>query len=143
MCIYRDCSVETCNPCSTVAAWLTTQVGNMVLLPCTVCNYCPNLFIYFLGIRGDVNVIVKIDLFSDFNKFRQSSCGVQFYCSKLYHVSRLSIFYFYIQETCQIGNKDTKKKCFMKTQVYNVRSSYPFCLVGYVSHIGWASPFFI
>ena len=29
-----------------------------------------------------MNVIVKIDLFSDFNKFRQSSCGVQFYCSK-------------------------------------------------------------
>jgi len=27
-------------------------------------------------------VIVKIDLFSDFNKFRQSSCGIQFFCSE-------------------------------------------------------------
>ncbi|WAR02424.1 C2CD5-like protein [Mya arenaria] len=33
------------------------------------------------GIRGDLNVIVKIDLFSDFNKFRQSSCGIQFFCT--------------------------------------------------------------
>lgn len=33
------------------------------------------------GIRGEVNVIVKVELFSDFNKFKQSSCGVQFfYC---------------------------------------------------------------
>lgn len=33
--------------------------------------------------------MVKIDLFSDFNKFRQSSCGVQFLCSE---------YYFYIQQ---------------------------------------------
>ncbi|XP_071520255.1 C2 domain-containing protein 5 isoform X1 [Panulirus ornatus] len=31
------------------------------------------------GIRGEVNIVVKVDLFSDFNKFRQSSCGVQFF----------------------------------------------------------------
>ncbi|XP_060064519.1 C2 domain-containing protein 5-like, partial [Ylistrum balloti] len=31
------------------------------------------------GIRGELNVIVKVELFSDFNKFRQSSCGVQFF----------------------------------------------------------------
>ncbi|XP_069132346.1 C2 domain-containing protein 5-like [Argopecten irradians] len=31
------------------------------------------------GIRGELNVIVKVDLFSDFNKFRHSSCGVQFF----------------------------------------------------------------
>lgn len=31
------------------------------------------------GIRGEVNVVVKVDLFSDVNKFRQSSCGVQFF----------------------------------------------------------------
>ncbi|KAK3887377.1 hypothetical protein Pmani_012068 [Petrolisthes manimaculis] len=31
------------------------------------------------GIRGEVSVVVKVDLFSDFNKFRQSSCGVQFF----------------------------------------------------------------
>uniref|UniRef100_A0A6B2EF72 Putative ca2+-dependent phospholipid-binding protein n=1 Tax=Phlebotomus kandelakii TaxID=1109342 RepID=A0A6B2EF72_9DIPT len=33
------------------------------------------------GIRGEVNLIVKVDLFSDVNKFRQSSCGVQFFHS--------------------------------------------------------------
>lgn len=34
------------------------------------------------GIRGEVNLIVKVDLFSDVNKFRQSSCGVQFFHCK-------------------------------------------------------------
>ena len=34
------------------------------------------------GVRGEVNVQVKVELFSDHNKFRQSSCGVQFFCSK-------------------------------------------------------------
>ncbi|XP_029638559.1 C2 domain-containing protein 5 isoform X4 [Octopus sinensis] len=33
------------------------------------------------GIRGELNFIVKVDLFSDFNRFRQSSCGVQLFCS--------------------------------------------------------------
>uniref|UniRef100_U5EQC8 Putative ca2+-dependent phospholipid-binding protein n=1 Tax=Corethrella appendiculata TaxID=1370023 RepID=U5EQC8_9DIPT len=33
------------------------------------------------GVRGEVHLIVKIDLFSDVNKFRQSSCGVQFFHS--------------------------------------------------------------
>lgn len=37
------------------------------------------------GVRGEVNMIVKVDLFSDFNKFRQSSCGVQFFFSKFSH----------------------------------------------------------
>lgn len=31
------------------------------------------------GIRGEINIIVKVDLFLDVNKFRQSSCGVQFF----------------------------------------------------------------
>ncbi|XP_050317871.1 C2 domain-containing protein 5 isoform X1 [Bactrocera neohumeralis] len=34
------------------------------------------------GIRGEVNVIVKVDLFSDLNKFRQSSCGIPFFHSQ-------------------------------------------------------------
>lgn len=33
------------------------------------------------GIRGEINFIVKVELFSDANKFRQSSCGVQFFHS--------------------------------------------------------------
>lgn len=37
------------------------------------------------GIRGEVNIIIKVELFSDFNKFRQSSCGVQFfYCKHIF-----------------------------------------------------------
>lgn len=31
------------------------------------------------GIRGEINLIVKVDLFLDVNKFRESSCGVQFF----------------------------------------------------------------
>ena len=34
------------------------------------------------GVRGEVNIQVKVELFSDHNKFRQSSCGVPFYFSK-------------------------------------------------------------
>ncbi|KAJ8955342.1 hypothetical protein NQ318_003436 [Aromia moschata] len=34
------------------------------------------------GIRGEVNVTVKVELFSDFNRYRQSSCGVQFFYSR-------------------------------------------------------------
>lgn len=41
------------------------------------------------GIRGEVNIIIKVELFSDFNKFRQSSCGVQFfYCKRIYCLRR-------------------------------------------------------
>lgn len=37
------------------------------------------------GIRGEVNIVVKVDLFSDVNKFRQSSCGVKFFhCKYIY-----------------------------------------------------------
>lgn len=32
------------------------------------------------GIRGEVNVTVKVELFTDSNRFRQSSCGVRFFC---------------------------------------------------------------
>jgi len=31
------------------------------------------------GVRGELNLIVKVELFSDLNKFRQSSCGVHFF----------------------------------------------------------------
>jgi len=33
------------------------------------------------GIRGELNIIVKVELFSDLNRFRQSSCGVHFFCT--------------------------------------------------------------
>ncbi|XP_061379763.1 C2 domain-containing protein 5 isoform X4 [Danaus plexippus] len=31
------------------------------------------------GTRGELNIIVKVELFSDFNKYKTSSCGVQFF----------------------------------------------------------------
>lgn len=37
--------------------------------------------ILFAGIRGEINVLVKVELFNDLNRFRQSSCGVKFFCS--------------------------------------------------------------
>lgn len=40
------------------------------------------LFHLSTGIRGEVKVNVKVDYFIDSNKFRQSSCGVQFFYSK-------------------------------------------------------------
>jgi len=33
------------------------------------------------GIRGELNVQVRVELFTDFNKFRQSSCGIQLFCT--------------------------------------------------------------
>ncbi|KAM9192433.1 C2 domain-containing protein 5-like [Mergus octosetaceus] len=33
------------------------------------------------GIHGEINVVVKVDLFNDLNRFRQSSCGVKFFCT--------------------------------------------------------------
>ncbi|XP_064417481.1 C2 domain-containing protein 5 isoform X2 [Latimeria chalumnae] len=33
------------------------------------------------GIRGEINVVIKVDLFNDLNRFRQSSCGVKFFCT--------------------------------------------------------------
>ena len=43
------------------------------------------------GIRGEVQVIVKVDFFLDFNKFRQTSCGVKFFYSKyLYSINSVN-----------------------------------------------------
>lgn len=33
-----------------------------------------------------MNIIVKVDLFTDFNKFRQSSCGVRFFHCRLHRI---------------------------------------------------------
>ncbi|XP_070556208.1 C2 domain-containing protein 5-like isoform X2 [Ptychodera flava] len=33
------------------------------------------------GIRGEINVAIRVELFTDANKFRESSCGVKFFCS--------------------------------------------------------------
>lgn len=46
------------------------------------------------GIRGEINIIVKVDLFSDVNKFRQSSCGVQFFHCESISNPFFSLFFF-------------------------------------------------
>ncbi|XP_077991770.1 C2 domain-containing protein 5-like isoform X2 [Glandiceps talaboti] len=33
------------------------------------------------GIRGEINVAIRVELFTDANRFRESSCGVKFFCS--------------------------------------------------------------
>jgi hypothetical protein len=33
------------------------------------------------GIRGEIKIQAKIELLSDRNEYRKSSCGVQFFCS--------------------------------------------------------------
>lgn len=35
------------------------------------------------GIRGEINVMVKLNIFADNNRFRQSSCGVRFFFSDI------------------------------------------------------------
>uniref|UniRef100_A0A1Y1LNM9 C2 domain-containing protein n=1 Tax=Photinus pyralis TaxID=7054 RepID=A0A1Y1LNM9_PHOPY len=51
------------------------------------------------GIRGEVNVMVKVELFSDFNKFRQSSCGVQFFCSpSVPHGYAIQMYHGFVEE---------------------------------------------
>lgn len=48
------------------------------------------------GIRGEVHIIIKVELFSDFNRFRQSSCGIQFfYCmyKLIQDCKLLNVFY--------------------------------------------------
>lgn len=39
-------------------------------------------------------MLVKVDLFNDLNRFRQSSCGVKFFCSKYLYYQFLSLVKF-------------------------------------------------
>ncbi|XP_053697644.1 C2 domain-containing protein 5 isoform X2 [Sabethes cyaneus] len=51
------------------------------------------------GVRGEVNLIVKVDLFIDFNKFRQSSCGVKFFHSpSIPHGYSVQIVHGFVEE---------------------------------------------
>ena len=53
--------------------------GSDSLPGCVMSGWLP-VFDTMHGIRGEINIVVKVELFSDLNKFRQSSCGVQFFC---------------------------------------------------------------
>lgn len=55
------------------------MITNFILFSSWPYLYC---YCLSLGIRGEINVIVKVELFNDLNRFRQSSCGVKFFCSK-------------------------------------------------------------
>jgi len=59
-------------------------IGNIVRANSVFASDAASHFSCFLliGIRGEINVVVKVDLFNDLNRFRQSSCGVKFFCSK-------------------------------------------------------------
>ncbi|CAK1545753.1 unnamed protein product [Leptosia nina] len=51
------------------------------------------------GIRGELNVIVKVELFSDFNKYKTSSCGVQFFhCPMIPPGYRVSSIHGFVEE---------------------------------------------
>lgn len=51
------------------------------------------------GIRGEINVIVKVDLFTDFNKFRQSSCGVLFFhSSNIPYGYSIAMYHGFVEE---------------------------------------------
>ncbi|XP_060932336.1 C2 domain-containing protein 5-like isoform X2 [Limanda limanda] len=51
------------------------------------------------GIRGEINVLVKVELFNDLNRFRQSSCGVKFFCTTaIPRCYRVSMVHGFVEE---------------------------------------------
>ncbi|XP_075998130.1 C2 domain-containing protein 5 isoform X2 [Genypterus blacodes] len=51
------------------------------------------------GIRGEINVLVKVELFNDLNRFRQSSCGVKFFCtSSIPRCYRAAMVHGFVEE---------------------------------------------
>lgn len=37
---------------------------------------------FFIGIRGEIYLIVRVEIFTDAAKYKQSSCGVDFFSCK-------------------------------------------------------------
>ena len=79
--------------------------------------------ILLLGIRGQLHVIVKVDLFTDSNKFRQSSCGVRFFCSKL----SVSVFVLFVTVMCW---------CVTSVEVKCTKFSY-HCYIAFEINFYW------
>lgn len=50
------------------------------------------------GIRGEINVVVKVTLFADHNRFRHSSCGVRFFYSDVPNGYRLEAILGFVDE---------------------------------------------
>lgn len=65
--------------------WHYPRYKNQIIISHILPIFFPHfnifLFCLLLGIRGEINVLVKVELFNDLNRFRQSSCGVKFFCS--------------------------------------------------------------
>ncbi|XP_037070416.1 C2 domain-containing protein 5-like [Pollicipes pollicipes] len=57
-----------------------TEAAQPAVSPSIISGWIP-IYDTLHGVRGELNVMVKVDLFSDFNKFRHSSCGVQYFSS--------------------------------------------------------------
>ena len=74
-------SVDTCLRSDTSETSLLANTLNTAGGGSSFAGWVP-VFDTMHGIRGEVNLIVKVELFSDTNKFRQSSCGVPFFCCK-------------------------------------------------------------
>lgn len=51
------------------------------------------------GIRGEIQIEAKLELISDLNTYRKSSCGVRFFCSpKIPEGYTLQCFYGFVEE---------------------------------------------
>lgn len=60
-----------------------------------------------LGIRGEINVLVKVELFNDLNRFRQSSCGVKFFCSTSDLTFASQLFVYSLKDTVNMKCRST------------------------------------
>ncbi|XP_014282647.1 C2 domain-containing protein 5 isoform X3 [Halyomorpha halys] len=69
-------------PSSLVVSQDYSNLSNNQVKGLTISGWLP-VYDTMHGIRGEVNIVVKLDLFEDFNRFRQSSCGIQFFSSSM------------------------------------------------------------
>lgn len=102
--VYIDIDPLLCSEAaSVISGWFpiydTIHGMNVILPGMIITMLCLFLIIMspcllLSGIRGEINVLVKVELFNDLNRFRQSSCGVKFFCStsETHHIITHSLF---------------------------------------------------
>ncbi|CAG0885037.1 unnamed protein product [Darwinula stevensoni] len=94
------------------------------------------------GIRGEVNIIVKVDLFSDFNKYRTSSCGVQFFSTPgIPHGFKIQAICGFVEEL--VVNDDPEYQWIdkIRTPRSSNETQYPFLTMThfppeFIRHLG-------
>lgn len=59
------------------------NLNPLLLNPCRSMNGWLPIYDTLHGIRGEINCMVKVNLFADNNRFRHSSCGVRFFFSDI------------------------------------------------------------